>query len=294
VNATVRNGMFMTIVALAFIAMLLLYLRQRRRTFHANLAAKEALQRANDELERKVTERTSELVQAGKMAVLGQMSAGITHELNQPLAAMRTLSDNAQLLLARNRTADVKSNLVLISQLTERMGKITGQLKAFARKSPLRLEPVSVARATANALALVAQRLRAEHVDVLQDLPEHEVMVMAEGNRLEQVLVNLIVNALDAMQDATPRKIVLSVGERGGRVEIAVADTGSGISPAVRDKLFEPFITSKEPGAGLGLGLAISAGIVRDFGGTLRAANRPDGGAEFTIELASAKEPTHA
>jgi len=315
VNALVRNTMVFTSVVLAFLQLLLLYLHQRRHAIRASLAAKAALERANDELERKVAERTAdlvasnahlgheiaerqraeqvlreaqdELVHAGKMAVLGQMSAGITHELNQPLAALRTLSDNAKVLLQRNRADDVQNNLTLISQLTERMGKITGQLKAFARKSPLQLGPVPVKRALANALALVDQRLERGRVAVTQDLPREDIAVLGDANRLEQVLVNLFVNALDAMQAAPAGQLGIVVREQAGRVSIAVRDSGPGIAPELLPRLFEPFVTTKEPGAGLGLGLAISAGIVRDFGGSLAAANRPQGGAEFTLELAA-------
>jgi two-component system C4-dicarboxylate transport sensor histidine kinase DctB len=322
VMALVRNTVAFTAVALAFVFLLVLYLYQRRRTIHTSLAAKAALQRAHDELERKVAERTIDLVaankqlgrevaerqraehvlreaqdglvQAGKMAVLGQMAAGITHELNQPLAALRTLSDNARVLLAKARTDDVQNNLTLISQLTERMAKITGQLKAFARKSALQLGPVSVRRALGNVQALLEQRLRTEHVAIIEDWSEDDVDVRADANRLEQVLVNLIVNALDAMQGATTRRLEVSVREKADRVSITVRDTGPGIAPALLPRIFEPFVTTKEPGAGLGLGLAISVGIIREFGGSLVAANRPQGGAEFTIELASAMETNDA
>lgn len=320
VNALVRNTVAFTAVAIAFVFLLFLYLHQRRRAIYASLAAKEALQRAHDGLERKVAERTADLVaaneqmgrevaerqraehvlrdaqdglvQAGKMAVLGQMAAGITHELNQPLAALRTLSDNARLLLAKARTEDVENNLTLISQLTDRMAKITGQLKAFARKSPLQLGPVSVRRALTNVQALLEQRLRSERVAIVEAWSEDDVKVWADANRLEQVLVNLVVNALDAMHDSRVRHLEVSVRESAGRVTIAVRDTGPGIPPDLLPRIFEPFVTTKEPGAGLGLGLAISASIIREFGGSLVAANRRQGGTEFTIELASAME-TH-
>jgi two-component system C4-dicarboxylate transport sensor histidine kinase DctB len=317
VNGLIRNSVALTVVALAFVFLLLFLLLQRRRALQASLAAKEALQQAHDLLERKVAARTADLVaanqqlnreiaerhvaevvlreaqdqliHAGKMAVLGQMSAGITHELNQPLAALRTLSDNARVLLEKDRIEDVQKNLALISQLTERMGKITGQLKTFARKSPLRHSPVSVRRALGNALALVEQRVRTEQIAITQDLPADDVEVWADANRLEQVLVNLIVNALDAMKGAPLRQLAVLVDERAGRVSITVRDTGSGIAADHLPRLFEPFVTTKEPGAGLGLGLAISSGIIGEFGGSLVAVNRPERGAEFTIELGSAR-----
>ena len=322
VNALIRNTVAFTAVAAAFFLVLLLFLSQRRRANQASLAVKEALQQAHDQLERSVAERTADLlaaneqlnreiierqraelvlrkaqdalIHAGKMAVLGQMSAGITHELNQPLAALRTLSDNARLLLANDRRDDVQKNLTLISQLTERMGKITGQLKAFARKTPLQLGRVSLRRALGNVQALLEQRLRTEQVVLTQDLAADDVEVWAEANRLEQVLVNLIVNALDAIKEASLRRVEVVVRERAGRVSIAVRDTGSGIAADFLPRLFEPFATTKEPGAGLGLGLAISTGIVVEFGGSLVAANLPGGGAEFTIDLASGRETNDA
>jgi two-component system, NtrC family, C4-dicarboxylate transport sensor histidine kinase DctB len=303
-------------LAFAFLLLLSLHLRQRRRAIAQSLAAKEALQRAHDELELKVTERTADLseanislqrevgerkraehvlreaqdglVQAGKLAALGQMSAGITHELNQPLAAIRTLSDNASVLLQRGRVSDVESNLATISQLVDRMAKITAQLKAFARKSSAQLTPVPVRRAVSNALFLVERRLRLEEVSFEQEIPGQEVYAFCDSNRLEQVLVNLFTNALDAMAGHPTRCLKVKVWREEDRVCISVRDSGKGIPQSVRDRLFEPFFTTKEPGRGLGLGLAISSGIVRDFGGTLKAENPPGEGAEFIIELHSA------
>jgi two-component system C4-dicarboxylate transport sensor histidine kinase DctB len=251
---------------------------------------------ANGQLGREVAERQRgtccarrrmRLVQAGKLAVLGQMAAGITHELTSrsPLRAFATMPG----FCSRRRVPTMSGTTTLISQLTDRMAKITGQLKAFARKSTLRLGPCRCGVCLANVRAS-EQRLRTEGVAMIEDWSEDDVEVRAEANRLEQVLVNLIVNALDAMQDAAVRRLEVSVREREGRVSIAVRDTGQGIAPDLLPRIFEPFFTTKAPGKGLGLGLAISAGIIRDFGGSLVAANRSQGGAEFTIELASALE----
>jgi two-component system C4-dicarboxylate transport sensor histidine kinase DctB len=317
-----RNTGAAAAFALGFLLLLSVYLLERRQAVRASLAAKEALQRAHDELERKVAARTAdllaanerlqgevaerlradrvlreaqgELVQAGKMAIVGQLASGITHELNQPLAALRTLSDNAKVLLERNRLDDVQRNLALISELTDRMGKITGELKAFARKSAPQLAPVPVRRAIANAIFLVEHSLRKEDVELVQDSSMNEVYAIGESNRLEQVLINLASNAIDAMKGAPVRRLEIAVVEKGAKVAISVRDTGPGIAPDAMPRLFEPFFTTKAPGAGLGLGLAISARIVREFGGTLVAANRPKGGAEFTLELAAATEPAHA
>lgn len=316
IRARARISAISVAFALAFLGISALYIRQRRRAIAQNVAAKEALQRAHDELERKVALRTGdlsnanlhlqteiaerkraevvlkaameELVQAGKMAALGQMSAGVTHELNQPLAALRTLSDNAIVLLQRGQTIEVEANLELISDLITRMGKITGQLKKFARKSPAELRPTSVSTVIADAVFLMGQRFREAHADLdTSDVPS-DMHAYCDANRLEQVFVNLLGNALDSMAQSDPRVVTVSAREDGPVVRIAVRDRGAGIAPEHLPRLFEPFFTTKEQGAGLGLGLAISAGIVREFGGTLKARNHPDGGAEFVIQLRSA------
>lgn len=312
-RAIARSMALGAALSLAFIAALVLNILQRRRIVAQRLAIREALQQLNDGLERKVARRTEalsranrslkdevskhkhteallkaaleELVQAGKMAALGQMSAGITHELNQPLAALRTLSDNALTFLQRGRTNDTEANLQMISELIERMGKITSQLKRFARKSPPQLQPVAVRTAISNALFLIELRLRKDNVELALDEWGDDIEVLADANRLEQVLVNLFTNALDAMAQSPVRRLAVSVRAGHDETVISVSDTGTGISESVRSRLFEPFFTTKEQGAGLGLGLAISAGIVREFGGTLKAANLPSGGAEFTIHL---------
>ncbi|MBA5638728.1 sensor histidine kinase [Duganella sp. LX20W] len=297
----------------AFLIVLYLYVRQRRRSLRLKLKAKEDLQHAYDNLELMVAERTynlkqmtrslsdeiavrqwaedklrvtqNELVQAGKMAVLGQMAAGITHELNQPLTALRTMSDNAAVLLDRGRIEDAKSNLGIISQIVGQMGTITGQLKAFSRKSTGNMAPVAIQPAVANALFLVERRLEQEGVGFRLDVRQHDAYALCEGNRLEQVLVNLFNNALDAMSAVDKRQLTVTIEREGSRLLISVDDTGPGIPDEVRAHLFEPFFTTKEQGAGLGLGLAISEQIVVEFGGILRADPAPGGGARFTIDL---------
>jgi two-component system C4-dicarboxylate transport sensor histidine kinase DctB len=303
--------------ALGFLILLALYLQQRRRGVLQTLAAKEALQQAHDELERKVDLRTEalsdanthlqseiaerrraeellkatleDLVQTGKMAVLGQMSAGITHELNQPLAALRTLSANTIVFLERGQQDQAESNLRTICHLTDHMGKITAQLKKFARKSAVQLHPVPVAGVVDDALSLMEQRMRSDKV-VLDQHVQEGLRALCDGNRLEQVLVNLLANALDAVKPVSPRRLRIAAAQAGDWVSIEVHDNGPGIAEAVMPRLFEPFFTTKDQGEGLGLGLAISAGIVRDFGGALRAGRSPLGGALFVVQLKAAVE----
>lgn len=324
-----RYAALVAALGLSLAMSITLYVLQRRKVIAQRLAMRETLERMNDELERKVTRRTDalaranhslrseiaqhkrteatlkatleELVQAGKMALIGQMSAGITHELNQPLAALRTLSDNALLFLQRGRREEAENNLHVITGLIERMGKITAQLRRFSRKGPAELAPVDVERALANALFLVEPRLRKENVEVVRTAchqpPNAELLVLADANRLEQVLVNLLTNALDAMDECPLRRLTIAVGvdeTDDAFATITVADTGSGVPDAVRARLFEPFFTTKPPGAGLGLGLAISAGIVRELGGTLKLDETATAeGASFTLRLRKARGDAH-
>jgi two-component system sensor histidine kinase AauS len=283
-------------VGSAFIGILLAMWNQRRLHLRDRLRAREALQRAHDELERKVEERTrtlraaqDELVHAGKLAVIGQLSAGLAHELNQPLAALRTLSGNAVKFMQRGKLEAARGNLDRIGRLVDGMGTLTGQLKSFARKSPGAPQPVAVRRSIDNALFLLDRRLRHAGVAVQVDLHGGDVVALCDANRLEQVLVNLIANALDAMDGRPDAALSLSGRREGDRVLIRVRDTGPGLPEHVLPRLFEPFFTTKDAGGGLGLGLAISAGIVRDFGGVLAGANRPDGGAVFTVEIPAAQ-----
>ncbi len=306
------------VVVTALLFMLGLMANERRRHLKDRLAAREALQKAHDELELKVEERTAdlsaanqllqdevteriraertlraaqdELVQAGKLAVIGQLSTGIAHELNQPLTALRTLSGNSMRFLDRGDLATTRANLERIAQLADRMGAITGQLRTFARKSGGQLQPVSLYRALDNALALLDSRLAQANADVCRSCPLPAPIALCDVNRLEQVLINLIGNALDAMDGQPTPRIEIGCEVVGRKAWLAVRDHGPGLDDEVISHLFEPFFTTKQAGVGLGLGLTISAGIVRDFGGTLTGANHPDGGAVFTLEIPLADE----
>jgi two-component system C4-dicarboxylate transport sensor histidine kinase DctB len=271
---------------------------QRRRVIRERLASREALQAAHDSLELKVQERTAELraaqnelVHSGKLAVLGQMSAGMVHELNQPLAALHTLSDNAALLIDRGRLDEAKGNLARIAKLVERLARLTRQLKAFAHKSDEPVGPVSVHKAVHEAVALVAARLREGGIDVSVQVEPKSLAVAGDEARLEQVLGNLLGNAIDALGSAEVRRIDIRAAARGRMGEIVVRNSGPCIDAAILPRLFEPFVTSKPAGKGLGLGLVISAHIVKAFGGSLQASNLAPTGAQFTIELPCAGEP---
>jgi two-component system C4-dicarboxylate transport sensor histidine kinase DctB len=309
-----RVAFLFALLAYGFLVLLFLYWRQR-------VQSKEDMQHAYDDLERMVDERTAslarmtqdlskevdvrrqaeqqlhitqnELFQAGKMAVLGQMSASITHELNQPLTALRTMSDNAVLLFERGRMDEVRNNLKTISQVVARMGTITGKLKSFARKSNAELAAVSIHTSISNALVLVERRLQLDKVSFQLHIDEADIYALCDSNRLEQVLLNLMTNALDSMAGCPVRQLRLDVDSTPERVVIRVSDSGPGLSDEARARLFEPFYTSKPQGEGLGLGLAISEQIIRDFGGSLRAEKQTEqagAGACFVIELKAAQE----
>lgn len=305
-----------------------LYLKQRRRVLKTRLEAQALLEQANQALECKVAERTAdlsevvthlesevgerkraeqtlrsaqdELVQAAKLAVLGQLATGITHELTQPLGALRTLSGNAAEFLRRGNADTAQTNLEIIGKLVDQMGGIIEPLKTFARKSPARSEAVDVGQVVASALFLLDQRLRRDRVEVRNGCSVGKVIARCDQNRLQQVLVNLFSNAADAMRDARRRVLDIDASVLpDGRVSIRVADSGPGFSAEQRQRLFEPFFTTKPAGEGLGLGLAISQDIVREFGGELYAeslaqdgvdASDAGGGAVFIIDLPGSGE----
>ncbi len=265
----------------------------RRRRLYERMQMQES---AKIELERRVAERTdelvraqSELVQASKLAALGQMSAGLSHELNQPLAAIRSYSDNARVFLERGRNDIVASNLSAIGELTQRMARIIRHLRTYARKEPTTKGPTLVAKSIDEAIGLLQRRLDDGGIAVSVDLPARGLTVIGGEVRLQQVFVNLISNAIDAMRESQRREISIVGREHDGRAVILVTDSGPGIAPEHLASVFDPFFTTKDVGAGLGLGLSITYGIVKQFGGSISARNAEGGGALFEIELTSAR-----
>ncbi|WP_084004651.1 ATP-binding protein [Terasakiispira papahanaumokuakeensis] len=277
-----------------------------------------ALRQAHDELEARVEARTAdlsasnmrllqeieehrctevrlrqtqdELVQAGKLAVLGQLSASINHELNQPITAIRAYAENGRAFLQRGAAERADANMVEIVGLAERMSEISAQLKMFARKSADQLAPVSVQAACQYALNLYRQRIQTEQVRVVTEWPEETLYVQADMVRLEQVMVNLISNALHAMEGVAEPVLTLRATRHQQQVDIRICDNGPGIPDAHLGKLFDPFFTTKESGKGLGLGLSISQRIIEELGGDLAAHNREGDantltGAELVITL---------
>ncbi|MFV0513122.1 MAG: ATP-binding protein [Jhaorihella sp.] len=286
-------------IFLAFGALLFLATERRRALARANAVLENrvaertrALSDTNARLRREVNERLdaeaalkqaqADLVQAGKLSALGQMSAGISHELNQPLMAIRQYADNGAAFLEHGRTGAVADNLTRISQLAARAGRIIRNLRAFARNESEPMARVDLVAVIEGAIDLTGARLRAEDIELDWRPPAAPVWVRGGEVRLGQVLINLINNAADAMAEQPRRHLRISI-EDGAKLAVSVCDNGPGIADP--ERIFEPFYSTKEVGGGMGLGLSISYGMVQSFGGNIRGANAPGGGAVFTLEL---------
>jgi two-component system C4-dicarboxylate transport sensor histidine kinase DctB len=227
----------------------------------------------------------ADLIQSGKLAALGQMSAALSHEINQPLAAVRNFADSAGKYLDRGDTATARDNLGRILGMVDRMSAIARHLRDVARKPDRPLSDVALAPVVAEALLTADQRLRTAEATVTTDLPADLPLVRAGPLRLGQVIVNLLSNAADAVEGRDDRRIAVAARAEGGRVLLTVSDSGPGVADPIAHRIFDPFFTTKTVGAGLGLGLSISYNIARDFGGDLRIGTAPGGGAEFTLDL---------
>ncbi|TRD15299.1 ATP-binding protein [Palleronia caenipelagi] len=252
----------------------------------------EELRRLNTELQREIAERQKAernlevaeqtVQQTSKLAVLGEMSASVSHELNQPLAAMKTYLAGARLLVQRRRSEEALASLHRIDDLIGRMGAITRQLKSYARKGGTAVEPLDLRDCVSSALALMEPQLKQRDVLIERTVPDRPVMVLTDRLRVEQVIVNLLRNALDATKDVKDPRVRILLAS-GRTASLVVRDNGSGIQEM--DRLFEPFYTTKDPGHGTGLGLAISSDIVHQLGGRLTGRNGSSGGAVFEMDL---------
>lgn len=296
--ATVRekvNGIIaLEITALAILLTLIFYLLSRRSRIQSIIFMEESnkLRDINSKLKNEMNEREKaeknlkvaeqSLEQHSKLAALGEMSAAVSHELNQPLAAMKTYLAGAKLLLQRDRPNEALSSFQRVDDLIERMNVITKQLKSYARKGREELVQVDLKMVISYALDIMASQLNLLQVEYLQQMPDEPVMVLGDQIRLEQVVINLIRNSLDAMAKTNNPKLKIILKTNNNAV-ITIIDNGHGISDL--KSLFEPFYTTKDPGHGVGLGLAISSGIIKELEGRLVAKNSPDSGAIFEITL---------
>ncbi|MFT7593366.1 MAG: two-component system C4-dicarboxylate transport sensor histidine kinase DctB [Paracoccaceae bacterium] len=294
IRERVNAVLALEIMGFAILLALVFYALSRKTALRMALFQRESaeLRALNVRLQREIAERErvqktlavaeQTLAQSSKLAALGEMSAAVSHELNQPLAAMKTYLAGARLLLRRNRPEEALSSFGRIDGLIERMGAITRQLKSYARKGSETFSPVNMGDALASSLSMMEPQLRQRHVRITRILPEDPVLVMGDRMRIEQVLVNLLRNAIDATKSVSDPEveIILAAGETA---TLTVRDNGDGVEDF--DALFEPFYTTKQPGDGVGLGLAISSGIVNDLGGRLTARNGQTGGAVFEMQL---------
>jgi len=265
----------------------LLLERLRRSKERIDIQAK-----ARAELELRVEERTlelqqaqSELIQAGKLAALGKLSAGLSHELNQPLAAIRSYSDNAGTFLQRGEMKPARTNLKNIGELTERMARIIKHLRTYASKDEIEAGPTDPVVAVREALVLLRHRADKEDVTIIDSLPRSKIIVHGGAVRLQQVFVNILSNAFDAVADQKEKQVTLTLEEQDDMVIVVICDNGEGLTREELDRVFDPFFSTKEVGEGVGLGLSISYGIITQFGGRIEVANCLDGGAAFRVML---------
>ena len=294
IRERVNAVLALEIMGFAILLALAFYVLSRRAWSQTVLFQRESaeLRQLNARLQQEIAERErvqkdlavaeQTLAQSSKLAALGEMSAAVSHELNQPLAAMKTYLAGARLLLQRKRGEEALSSFQRIDDLIERMGAITRQLKSYARKGGEAFEPVDARACLSSALSMMEPQLRARVVKISRTLPREPVLVQVDRIRFEQVIINLLRNALDATKDSADPQIDILM-TKGETVTLSVRDNGHGIQDF--DALFEPFYTTKKPGDGVGLGLAISSGIVNDLGGRLTARNAPNGGAIFDVQL---------
>ncbi len=311
INVLVGTGILITYL-------LLIMLVQRRKRLaelkKIEIQSRRALQEVNEQLESRVSERTSELtesnrkllkeiqdrknteaalkltrselVHAAKLATLGQLSAGINHELNQPLSAVRSYADNSRQLLLKGRNKEAIWNMEQISELTERMAQLGKQLKIFSRKTSGKLDTVPVHGAIDGALEILAPTIKRNDIMITVTIEPENLEAVANQVLIQQVIVNLLSNAIHAVENRQTKSISIQAIVQQRFVEISIIDSGAGISDDHLAHIFEPFFTTKPSGQGLGLGLTITERIIKEMNGTIRAESSQSG-ARFTISLAA-------
>ncbi|WP_245455703.1 sensor histidine kinase [Neorhizobium lilium] len=312
VAAARREAQLAATLVLAAVFLVAALWMRRRQVALMTIAVE---QRAREDLELRVAERTQDLsltrdrlqaeiadhhatearlqgvqqdlVQANRLAILGQVAAGVAHEINQPVATIRAYADNSKVFLQRQQMQPAMDNLDLIARLTERIGAITEDLKALARRGRSAPEPVDLSEAIEGAILLLRSRFTGR-LDGLTVRPmPNGSTVMANRLRLEQVFINLLQNAFEAVEGSGTGQVSVSAEIRDQEVAVAVADNGPGIAPEILKSMFAPFNSSKEKG--LGLGLVISKDIVADYGGRITVETGPEGSC-FTVYLKRASE----
>jgi C4-dicarboxylate-specific signal transduction histidine kinase len=237
--------------------------------------------------EHELREKQEQLVQAGKLATLGELTTGVAHELNNPLNNIGLFVGN---IIDRIRIGEQDSHRIVddLERVVEQVQKATEiitHLRSFGRTAPIALEPVDVQDVISRALSLVQEQLRLRLITVELDFLAASPVTLGNPIQLEQVFINLLTNARDALEGADRKKIHISCSAGAGMARIVVRDTGPGIEPALEQRIFDPFFTTKEVGSGTGLGLSITYGIVQEHGGTISVESPSGEGASFTVEL---------
>ena len=237
--------------------------------------------------EQELRDKQEQLVQAGKLATLGELTTGVAHELNNPLNNIGLFVGNAVDLidLAVMEKGEILDELRHAMQQVGKATEIISHLRTFGRAAPVSRDPISLREVIERALSLMREQLRLREIDVTVDLGPDEPVVVGNAIQLEQVFINLLTNARDAVAES-PRKLIdISATIASGAVEVALADTGQGIPPGLERRIFDPFFTTKEVGKGTGLGLSITYGIIKEHGGTISVVSPPGEGATFLIHL---------
>lgn len=291
VQRSAYTNIVAVIMPVLFICILLLFLRERRLKLAQKLAQRDELENRVEKRTRELKSAQQELIQSSKLAALGKMSAAIVHELNQPITAIRTVSSSVGLLAQQGQREGAEKGLRKIIELTDYMSSITRQLKVFSRKpsGTERFRTASIKAVLEASLRMFGDQFKQQKIRIQSRYPEHEIIVAADPLKLEQIFINLISNALDAMANK-PGKLKIDVEQLHPQCMIRITDTGGGINEEDLPHLFEPFFTTKQVGEGLGLGLSIAYGIVRELNGSMLAYNSEQGGAVFEVTLPYAEE----
>ena len=237
--------------------------------------------------EKELREKQEQLVQAGKLATLGELTTGIAHELNNPLNNIGLFIGNAidRIELGMGDPQQILQELHNAMHQVRKATEIISHLRTFGRAASVSYEPVAVNRVIGSAISLIQEQLRLRQIEVELHFPEEDVIVTGNAIQLEQVFLNLLTNARDAMAQAARKVITIECEPKGKMVEIGFCDTGPGIPPDFEQRVFDPFFTTKEVGAGTGLGLSITYGIIKEHQGTITVQNQPRAGAFFLIQL---------
>jgi C4-dicarboxylate-specific signal transduction histidine kinase len=239
--------------------------------------------------EQELREKQEQLVQAGKLATLGELTTGVAHELNNPLNNIGLFIGNAidliELGMADPNPERILQELHNAMYQVHKATEIISHLRTFGRATSVSHEPVGISQVIRRSLTLVQEQMRLRQIEVKLLLPEEEVFVVGNAIQLEQVFINLLTNARDAMANSTRKVITIGCTIQANGVEIRFCDTGTGIPVGLEQRIFDPFFTTKEVGAGTGLGLSITYGIIKEHQGTIVVENCPDGGALFLIQL---------